>query len=30
MPDVFVSYATPDRDAAFQIAEQLEAQGVSC
>lgn len=30
MPDVFVSYATPDREAAFRIAEQLEAQGVSC
>lgn len=30
MPDVFVSYATPDREAAFRIAEQLEAQSVSC
>jgi hypothetical protein len=30
MPDVFVSYATPDREAAFRIAEQLEAQGASC
>jgi hypothetical protein len=30
MADVFVSYAQPDREAAFRIAEQLEAQGVSC
>jgi hypothetical protein len=30
MADVFVSYAQPDREAAFRIAEQLENQGVSC
>ncbi len=30
MADVFVSYAQPDREAAFRIAEQLEAQGVPC
>ena len=30
MADVFVSYAQPDREAAFRIAAELEAQGVSC
>lgn len=30
MADVFVSYAQPDREAAFRIAAQLEAQGVAC
>jgi hypothetical protein len=30
MPDAFVSYASPDRDAAFRIVEFLEGEGVSC
>ena len=30
MADVFVSYAQPDREAAFRIANRLQAQGVSC
>jgi hypothetical protein len=30
MADAFVSYASPDRDAAFRIVEFLESHGVSC
>ena len=30
MADVFVSYASPDREPAFRIVEFLEANGVSC
>ena len=30
MPDAFVSYASPDRDAALRIVEFLEGEGVSC
>jgi hypothetical protein len=30
MADIFVSYASPDRDAAFRIVGFLEEQGISC
>lgn len=30
MPDVFVSYATPDREAAYAIAAFLEERGLAC
>ena len=30
MPDIFVSYAGPDREAAFQIVAFLEGHGVAC
>ncbi|MGH8109968.1 MAG: toll/interleukin-1 receptor domain-containing protein [Arenimonas sp.] len=30
MPDIFVSYATADRDAAFRIVGFLEGQGIHC
>jgi hypothetical protein len=30
MADIFVSYASPDRDVAFRIVSFLEAQGISC
>lgn len=30
MADVFVSYASADRDAAFRIVDYLEAQGIRC
>ncbi len=30
MPDIFVSYATADRDAAFRIVGFLEDQGIHC
>lgn len=30
MADIFVSYATPDRDAAFRIVGFLESQGITC
>src|SRR5215216_3659105 len=30
MPDIFVSYASPDRDVAFRIVGFLEEQGITC
>src|SRR5215212_4122586 len=30
MADIFVSYASPDRDVAFRIVAFLEEQGISC
>jgi hypothetical protein len=30
MPDIFVSYASPDRDAAFRIVGFLEQNGIRC
>ncbi len=30
MPDIFVSYASADRDAAFRIVDFLEGQGIHC
>jgi hypothetical protein len=30
MPDVFVSYATPDREAAYAVAGFLEGRGITC
>lgn len=30
MADIFVSYASPDRDVAFRIVSFLEEQGISC
>lgn len=30
MADIFVSYASPDRDVAFRIVEFLEQNGISC
>ena len=30
MPDIFVSYASADRDAAFRIVGFLEGQGIHC
>ena len=30
MPDIFVSYASPDRDVAFRIVGFLEKQGITC